>query len=403
MVTPKLIPTIADLAERLRVVPEFTDFVDYQLECFDHWSVTAYTRLCLYYRTGAGKSITSLCCVALRGDEQAVVVAPPITHPAWVELGKVLGVEVTAVSHAKFRMKTFKVSRYVALIVDEFHLLGGHKGQGWGKLDMIARGMVAPLLICSATPNYNDAERVYCIQHVMDPVGTGKYLDFIYRECDTEQNPFGIEPIVKGFRRFNTAEAYLDSLPYVVHVPDLHDPQVVDIEVKTSVPAEFEDFGLNRRKGRINASQMEERHQRKYINLVEDDGFFVRPHIYDELTQLVGAATGPVLMFCASSQVATALFRSCKHHQVNCEVLTGHTSTKVKNAIVEEFKTGSIEVLIGTATLGTGTDGFDKVCDMLILVDDTDDDAFRKQLMGRILPRGLDTDASNKQFYRLVF
>ena len=62
-----------------------------------------------------------------------------------------------------------------------------------------------------------------------------------------------------------------------------------------------------------------------------------------------------------------------------------------------------MEVLVGTASIATGTDGIDKVSDLLILVDDTDDESLRRQIIGRILPRGADTDASKKVIYRLTF
>ena len=61
-----------------------------------------------------------------------------------------------------------------------------------------------------------------------------------------------------------------------------------------------------------------------------------------------------------------------------------------------------LDVLVGTATLATGTDGMDKVCDQLIILDDTDDDALRRQLVGRIMPRGGDGDASSKSVYRFL-
>ena len=48
------------------------------------------------------------------------------------------------------------------------------------------------------------------------------------------------------------------------------------------------------------------------------------------------------------------------------------------------------------------TDGLDKMCDWLIILDDTEDDAMRRQLIGRIMPRGLDTDASGKHVYRVL-
>ena len=58
---------------------------------------------------------------------------------------------------------------------------------------------------------------------------------------------------------------------------------------------------------------------------------------------------------------------------------------------------------MGTTALATGTDGIDKVCDTLVIVDDVDDAALRRQLIGRILPRGLDTDLTNKRVLRFVY
>jgi hypothetical protein len=43
------------------------------------------------------------------------------------------------------------------------------------------------------------------------------------------------------------------------------------------------------------------------------------------------------------------------------------------------------------------------VCDTLLIVDDTDDDAFRRQLIGRIMPRGTGSNVSSKTVERLVF
>ena len=47
-------------------------------------------------------------------------------------------------------------------------------------------------------------------------------------------------------------------------------------------------------------------------------------------------------------------------------------------------------------------DGLDKVCDMLIIMEDTLDASLRRQLIGRILPRGSANNAASKMIYRLV-
>ena len=82
--------------------------------------------------------------------------------------------------------------------------------------------------------------------------------------------------------------------------------------------------------------------------------------------------------------------------------MTGTVSPKKGKAILDRFRAGELDLLVGTATMRTGTDGLDRVCDTLIIIDDTDDDAARQQLIGRILPRGLETPIDNKRVWRLV-
>ena len=384
-------------------------FQDHQLEALadaqEQVDKGVWLRLCLYHRTGAGKTLTSLACVRLTGAGEVLVLAPPITHDAWVAAGRELGLQVSPISHAKFRQKTYKVRRDQAMIVDEFHLLGGHKGIGWKKLDRIARGLQAPLVIASATPNYNDAERVYCIQHVLDPDSArGGYLQFLYDRCVTRVNPFGQEPIVEGFRYYADAEDYLKHLPHVHYVEDeaIKQVSITDVELQVDTPPELRELGLDRRRRRVIASQMEARHALKRHRILDEDGL-VRSEVFDEIAYLAGQVATPTLVFCASSEVAEALARTVEKHGERPLLITGKTSTAVKQHFVRQFITGEYPVLIGTASLATGTDGIDKMCDHLLIVDDTDDDALRRQLIGRILPRGLDTDLSGKVISRLVY
>lgn len=77
-------------------------------------------RACVYFPTGKGKTFTSLAALASRGETEVLVIAPPATQPDWVEDGAKLGVTVHPMSHAKFRLKTTKLSRRTAIICDEF-------------------------------------------------------------------------------------------------------------------------------------------------------------------------------------------------------------------------------------------------------------------------------------------
>lgn len=377
---------------------------DYQVEAYEaaQRQPGPAQRTCLYFRTGAGKSITSLVCVALWGHDRAVVVAPPSTHPEWIAQGKRLGVSVEPMSHAKFRMKGTLLSRSVPLIADEIHMFGGHGGKGFKKLEGLARGLKAPLVLASATPNYNDAERVYCIQRLLDPASTkGGFLEFLYRECETEQDPFSMVPKVLGFRNHKDAASYLAALPGVQYLPDELVYSINDIDYFTPLPAEMEKFGYVASRHRMIASQMEERHTRTYMQLVGEDGS-IHEHVYEILTDLVHLAAGPVLIYANHATVALALAENLRENRCRFNVVTGGMTSKAKAAEIQRFRQGDYDVLVGTASLATGTDGLDKMCNTLIILDDTDDDALRRQLIGRIMPRGDDTDASMKQVIRLV-
>ena len=393
-----------------RVVPEDLaktlgiSFFDYQLETFDAWEQQSgdpeRRRACLYYRTGAGKTITALCMLALNKDRSALVIAPPLTHGQWEAVAARLGITLTVVSHAKFRMKDFKIRKDEPVICDEFHLLGGHKGLGWKKFDRLSMSLAAPVIICSATPNYNDAERCYCIKRIVDlPDTKGGYIQFLYTTCTTEQNPFGMEPEVTGFQHHGDAAEYLASLPNVYYLEDVAVFTIIDIEYQVDAPPEFEKFGLDSRADRIMASGMEERWQLMYYGLLDDDGSF-RQTVLDIIETERLASTTPVLMFCASSTVAEKLADAYKHLRVG--LVTGGTPYKRKLSIVDAFRHKELDVLIGTATLASGTDGIDVMCDTLIIVNDTDDAAMRRQLIGRILPRGSATATTTKTIKRMV-
>lgn len=381
---------------------------DHQRAALDFWESDRphRDRLCLYYKTGSGKTLTSLLCMwaRVRGQETVLVVAPPSTHMSWAAAAAVLGMEVECVSHAKFRQQAFKVQRTTPIIIDEFHMLGGYQAQGWKKLERISRGLQAPLIICSATPNYNDVERCYCVQKIVDPDSTrGGYLEFLYQHCETRQSPFSMTPEVVGFRSQQSAAEFLAAMRNVLHVPDDVDYTVQDVPLPRQMSLEFDEYGLSPFGQRLMASQIEARHTERRFNLVDANDQF-RQSVYDELSRLVGdLPPTKVLMFCNSSRIAEALYQCLCSNGVPAGIITGKDSKKVKEKELHRFIHGDVEVLVGTASIATGTDGIDKVSDLLILVDDTDDESLRRQIIGRILPRGADTDASKKVIYRLIF
>jgi superfamily II DNA or RNA helicase len=329
-----------------------------------------------------------LTCVTLRDYTAVLIIAPPSTHAKWIHDAGVIGLNVDVMSHAKFRSPDTKISRHIPIIVDEFHLLGGQKGQGWKKLDRLAVGLRAPLIIGSATPNYNDAERVYCIAHVLHPLDNrGGYDAWLYQHCITEPNPFGRIPIVKGFRQYADAEQALAAMPGVAYLPDEAPDILQPVPLPFDLPEEFDEYGLDERNSRIMASLMEKRHQSRLQQIIGDDGL-LRQHVYDRLQQATEETDGPLLVFAAHSTVAEALARTYDRDGVKYGYVDGKTTLRTKEERIEAFRRGQVNVLIGTATLATGTDGIDKVCDTMVILDDTDDDSLRRQLVGRILPRG---------------
>ena len=381
---------------------------DHQRAALDFWESDRphRDRLCLYYKTGSGKTLTSLLCMWTRvqGQETVLVVAPPSTHMSWAAAAAVLGMDVQCVSHAKFRQQTFKVQRTTPIIIDEFHMLGGYQAQGWKKLERIARGLQAPLIICSATPNYNDVERCYCVQKIVDPDSArGGYIEFLYQHCETRQSPFSMTPEVVGFRSQQSAAGFLAAMRNVLHVPDDVDYTVQDVPLPRQMSLEFDEYGLSPFDLRLMASQIEARHTERRFNLIGTDDQF-RQSVYHTVADLVGnLPPTKVLMFCNSSRIAQALHQCLCSYGVPAGIITGKDTKKAKEAELHRFINGDMEVLVGTASIATGTDGIDKVSDLLILVDDTDDESLRRQIIGRILPRGVDTDASKKVIYRLTF
>lgn len=387
-----------DLLSLLAKNAEVTLF-DYQREFLeDVGSLPHPLRACLYYKTGAGKSLTSMAAIALLGYDRCVVVCPPSTHSQWTDLGWKLGVTVEPMSHARFRFKETKLKRDVPVIADEFHLFGGQQGKGWRKLDKLAAHLKAPLILCSATPNYNDAERCYCVQHILSPdTVKGGYLQFLYTECITEQNPFGMVPIVQGFKHHTNAAEYLSSLDRVYYLPDDLAYKIEEVEYMASLPSALYDYGYNERDHRMVASQIEMRHTERLQGLIATNGE-LHAHVRDELIALLGEHT---LVYATHATVAEAVSRSLARKRIHHEIITGKTSKVMKDELLREVRFGDVPVLIGTATLATGTDGLDRVCDTMIILDDTDDEALRRQLVGRIMPRGDFVSPEAKKIFRM--
>jgi superfamily II DNA/RNA helicase len=187
--------------------------------------------------------------------------------------------------------------------------------------------------------------------------------------------------------------AYLkDDLVYHIHDTPLH----------RVVPVALEQYGYNKRADRIIASQMEERHALVNLAMVSDLGRLY-DYIYDVVKAQIESQPTPTLVFAAHATIAEAAGLSLQRNKVKHCVVTGALNAKRKQNAIDAFLAGKLDVLVGTASLATGTDGMDKVCDSLLILDDTDDDALRRQLIGRIMPRGVNSTSSHTKYVqRLV-
>jgi superfamily II DNA or RNA helicase len=379
-----------------------TILFDHQAQFVDDIVADAFPqRACVFFKTGAGKSLTAVMGLHALGHDRALVISPPSTHAQWVELGERYGMTLTLMSHAKFRMKDTKLSKTMPVVADEFHLFGGQQGLGWRRLDTLARHLQAPLFIMSATPQYNDAERCYCVQHILDPASCkGGFLQFLYQNCVTEQNPFSQTPTVLGFTKFPDAESYLSSLPRVHYLADDLVYQIEDWSYPVLLHHALGDYSYNERDDRMVASIIEMMHTTRLHGLIAPSGF-LRADVWQLVLQVM-QSRGRVLVFAQHSTVIDALAHSMTYGAIDFDTVTGTSTTTRKTQVIREFIAGKFPVLLGTAALATGTDGLDRVCDTLLILDDTDDDALRRQLIGRIMPRGLSVDASMKRVIRLV-
>ena len=370
-------------------------------------------RMCLHFRTGSGKTIAALAALAATGHTEALIVTPPVTYDSWREAAQSFGITVETISHAKFRMKDYRVSRTRPIVMDEFHLLGGNQGKGFKKLSRIARAAPQlPVILLSATPNYNDAERAYCVEVILNPERVkGGFLHFIYTRCITRPNPFSATPDVEGFREFDSAADYLSSLPEVAFLPDTAKYTLTPIELLVVHSSLLEKFSIGfgaDNTPRVLLSTMGRSREQAYLNFLTDSRERIRPGVQDELFELwqqVSTSDKPKLIaYCNSTTIARFVVKAFKKRfPGQVEYLHGKTPKKQRELILARFLDPSQPVLlVATATLATGFDGADTVCETMVIVEDTLDDTLRRQLVGRILPRGT-TQTNNATFYRLTF
>ena len=273
-------------------------------------------------------------------------------------------------------------------------MLGGRGAAGFKRMLRMSKSMTAPLILMSATPPYNDVERVYCMEVLCDRSATVNYEAWLMQNCQTSPNRFGYYPNVDGLLYYDSPIDFLADRAWCAYVKDTAEWQQKEFVIPVPDIQLFERYGLNIREPRIMASRMEKDHQRVSQILLTDDGDLrdqVAGAIMLQATNVHdGVYHDKWLVFCVHTNIVDAFIR----HRLFADrsvAITGETKDyeRVKRDFISD---PSVQFLVGTTALATGVDGIDKVCQGLILLDDTNDDAKRRQLIGRILPRGGEDD-----------
>ena len=148
---------------------------------------------------------------------------------------------------------------------------------------------------------------------------------------------------------------------------------------------------------------MEKRHRRTYLDRVNPVTGVLWDDVLAALLEQLDASPRAWLLFCQHSTIASAVAKSLWETAWNSWLITGGSTHKQAEEIKQGFLRTNLwkRVLIGTSTLATGVDGLDKACDQLMIFDDIDGDhSKRRQLIGRVLPRGLDTRTTRVSFAR---
>ena len=349
------------------------------------------TRQLLYYPTGQGKSKNALGLAYARGYEKLVVLAPPRTYDSWQKDANVLGLSITLHSHQKFRMPDTKYPRGTTFIVDEFHLLGGHGAAGFKKLNRMAATSDMPIIAASATPEYNDAERVFCLTAIMDRVPNRNFLDWLYKNCETRPNPFATTPYVDGFLNYDNAGDFLSSQQWTTYVPDSAEWTVYPLELDLPDLTVFEDYGFSERHFRIMASRMEKNHKRVDLQLLDDRGVLRKEVERKMLWNMQRHNRDRWMIFASHETIAVGTYAALRKLGLEVFLITGKLTNAMSLRQKAAFLQSKKGILIGTASLATGVDGIDKVCQSMVILDDVvGDNSLRRQLIGRILPRGED-------------
>ena len=383
-----------DEAERRArsIGPAFKNWKPSQRDANERWQ--SLNSLLLFFPTGEGKTLTSLALAGQRADAVQII-APPKLQPKWKQDAANMGLTIDRIMSVDiFRRQGTKMSTKLPLIIDEIHKLGGHGAVGFKRFRSFSAATRAEIIGASATPNWNDAERVYTML-VAFGKQPGPYLDWLYANCVVQSNPFTVYPDVLGFKNYSNAIEFLRDQDFVAYVEDKARWTADEMLLPSQDLDLFERYGLRERDHRIVNSRMEKDHARVNLNFISDSGL-LRVEIVKELSATFNyhSDRDKWIIFCSHKTVAQAAFATFRVFAGENVWLIDGGDTNIEEYKQEFISASGPSYLIATSALAEGVDGLDKHCHSMILLDDiVGDHAKRRQLIGRILPRGAGDDA----------
>lgn len=374
-----------------RFVKDFDGWKPSQNDAYQAWEALELKRCLLFFPTGEGKTYTSLALIRVRGWKEVNVIAPKKTHGGWESAARLMGMKLHLYSPELFIQPKTRFERDIPWIVDEVHRLGERAAAGWQRFERMMRKFHHEVVLMSATPNYNKAERAFCLDVLADPSAIRNYMDWLIFHGEVEASRYSIYPNFVKFKRHETVIDYLSSKRWCFYIEDTADWTRVTLELPNHYNEIFERYGYSRMHKRVVASLMEKYHKRVDQQFIDHRGM-IHDDIWEKILEVAWQYTNfkQWLMFCSHKTVADALRKTFQVH-MHEEVWTidGDTKGGDVEPIKKAFVASDRGILIGTTAIAEGLDGLDKTCHALLILDDIrGDHAKRRQVIGRILPRG---------------
>lgn len=374
-----------------KFVKDFDKWKPSQTDAFHSWEALNLKRCLLFFPTGEGKTYTSLALIRVRGWKEVNVIAPKKTHGGWYRAAQLMGMKLHLYSPELFIRPETKFTRDIPWIVDEVHRLGGRDAAGWQRFERMMRKFQHEVVLMSATPNYNKAERAFCLDVLADQSAIRNYMDWLIFHCEVKASRYSIYPDFVEFKRHDSVIDYISDKRWCFYIEDTADWTRVNLELPDHFNMIYERYGYSRQHKRVVASLMEKFHKRVDQQYIDPRWGMLHEDITESVMEMLAHYPDRKqwLVFCSHKTVADAANKSLSLRFREVFQIDGDTKGRDVEPIKSKFIASDRGFLIGTTAIAEGLDGLDKTCQSLLILDDIrGDHAKRRQVIGRILPRG---------------